>query len=137
MGVVLLQELPQRTAPEEADGDAVPEDVDGDDLDVEFAGCDKPRGGWSRQSTEEGFEEPSGEFSRQSTDESNWGLEEQSQTQQPDPDAAQEPRLGEVFGSDGLAYVVRNSFLHFNDQEAPFPTLRRVLSTGSCTVRGS
>jgi len=114
------------------------------DLDLDFATPCKPSSGWSRQSTEEGSEELSGgEFSRQHSEESAWeqesawGLEEvledQSQVEETTRQD-EETQVWEALSRCGL--VVKNTFLELDDRELPLPALRRVASTGSCTLRG-
>jgi len=102
----------------------------GSDADRDSAICsDNPSGGWSH-TTEGAFEEPPGEFSRQNSEESAWGTEERS--------PREHKRREEAFrGGGGLTYVIKNTFLQFDDQEGGFCILRRVSSTGSCAVRGA
>jgi len=143
MGVVLLQVVPSYIPFEEQS------DVDAhgniSDEDLDFTSCNKLSGGWSRQSTEEGFEP--GEFSRQSSEssqDSSWGLDEQvdwskAKEVEEGPKEAKEMEgsLIDALEGHGLDYRVKNTFLQFNDQEVPLPVLRRVLSTGSCAARSS
>lgn len=114
-----------------------------DDLDL-------PDGAWSRQSTEEGllFEAPA-EFSRQSTPEAWVPVEEQegfgdSRIEQAaedhvdawpaaDTPAAAERKRQALLGTGvGLGYVVKNTFIEFDDEGSPGIPIRRVLSTGGC-----
>jgi len=136
MGVVLLQVLPSQVASDaqreppytacDEQGDDACSDIS--DMDLDFETSDKPSGAWSRQSTEEGFEEPSGEFSRQSSEDTAWGREEAVLEEQKEQEAAarqEDMQLGGAFGGERLAYIVKNTFLQFEDRDAPSPALRR------------
>jgi len=123
-------------------------------------GFEEPQGDFSRQSSEESVwgleeslgapgkteeaaelstdgddgdsEEPPSERSHWHSESSPCGLEAEEETAEQG-----EGRLGQAFAGDGLAYLVKNTFLQFEDREEPLPPVRRALSTGGCGVRSA